>query len=82
MTRRRASVTLTRLDCGNDVAPRDVGRFSDTFRYGDAKRTFTFSCYLIKHGNDYMVWDTGFMPASNPQLGGLTPALQTASSSP
>jgi N-acyl homoserine lactone hydrolase len=61
-----AEVTLTRLDCGNDAAPRDIGRFSDTFQYGDAKRMFTFSCYLIKHGNDYMVWDTGFVPGSNP----------------
>ena len=27
---------------------------------------FTFSCYLIKHGDEYMVWDTGFAPGSNP----------------
>src|SRR5579871_3502893 len=59
-------VTLTRLDCGNDSAPRDLGRFSDTFAYGDEKRLFTFSCYVIKHGDEYMVWDTGFVPGSNP----------------
>jgi glyoxylase-like metal-dependent hydrolase (beta-lactamase superfamily II) len=27
---------------------------------------FTFSCYVIKHGDDYMVWDTGYLPGSNP----------------
>src|SRR5262249_31620607 len=41
-------------------------RFSDTFALRDLKLTFTFSCYLIKHGDDYMVWDTGFAPGSNP----------------
>ena len=60
-----AEVTLARIDCGTDAAPRDVGRFSDTF-VNHPKMTFTFSCYLIKHGNDYMVWDTGFAPGSNP----------------
>ncbi len=59
-------VTLTRLDCGNDVSPRDIGRFSDTFAYQGQKRNFTFSCYVIRHGDNVMVWDTGFMPGSNP----------------
>src|SRR5438309_5944657 len=58
-------VTLTRLDCGTDAAPRDVARFSDTFAYKDLKLPFTFSCYLIKHGDEYMVWDTGFVPGAN-----------------
>jgi N-acyl homoserine lactone hydrolase len=61
-----AEVTLTRLDCGTDAAPRDIDRFSDTFAYQGQKRPFTFSCYVIKHGDDYMVWDTGFVPGSNP----------------
>lgn len=59
-------VTLTRIDCGTDAQPRDIGRFSDVFALQGLKREFTFSCYLIKHGNEYMVWDTGFMPGSNP----------------
>jgi N-acyl homoserine lactone hydrolase len=59
-------VTLTRIDCGTDAQPRDVARFSDVFAHRNLKLQFTFSCYLIKHGNEYMVWDTGFMPASNP----------------
>ena len=62
-----ADVTLTRIDCGTGATPTDVGqRFSDTFAYKDLKLTFTFSCYLIKHGDEYMVWDTGFAPGSNP----------------
>jgi glyoxylase-like metal-dependent hydrolase (beta-lactamase superfamily II) len=53
-------ITLTRLDCGTNAAPTDVGaRFSDTYAYNGLKVQLTFSCYLIKHGNDYMVWDAG-----------------------
>jgi len=62
-----ADVTLTRIDCGTAATPTDVGqRFSDTFAYKDLKLTFTYSCYVIKHGDDYMVWDTGFAPGTNP----------------
>ena len=62
-----AEVTLTRIDCGTGATPTDVGqRFSDTFAYKDLKLTFTYSCYLIKHGAEYMVWDTGFAPGTNP----------------
>ncbi len=51
-------VTLTRLECGTGVT-NDVGRFSDTFAMQGVKIPFVFSCYLIKHGDDYMLWDTG-----------------------
>jgi N-acyl homoserine lactone hydrolase len=57
-------VTLTRLDCGTGF--NDLRRFSDTFAYTEPRAPFTFSCYVIKHGNDVMVWDTGFQPGSNP----------------
>jgi N-acyl homoserine lactone hydrolase len=53
-------VSLARFDCGTPQAPVAVNqRFSDTFAYGDLKLQFVFSCYLIKHGDDYMLWDTG-----------------------
>jgi len=53
-------VTLTRLDCGTSAPPTDVGlRFSDTYAYNGVKIQLVFSCYLIKHGDDYMVWDSG-----------------------
>jgi N-acyl homoserine lactone hydrolase len=57
-------VTLTRLDCGN--GPNDPRRFSDTFAYTETSKPFTFSCYVIKHGSDVMVWDTGYLPGSVP----------------
>jgi glyoxylase-like metal-dependent hydrolase (beta-lactamase superfamily II) len=53
-------ITLTRLDCGTPQAPTEVNqRFSDIFAYGNLKVQFVFSCYLIKHGEEYMMWDTG-----------------------
>ena len=53
-------VTLTRFECGTPQAPTAVNqRFSDTYAYGDLKVQFVFSCYLIKHGDEYMLWDTG-----------------------
>ena len=53
-------MSLTRFECGTPQAPTAVNqRFSDTYAYGDLKLQFVFSCYLIKHGDDYMVWDTG-----------------------
>jgi glyoxylase-like metal-dependent hydrolase (beta-lactamase superfamily II) len=63
-----AAVTLTRLECGTPPAePRDVGartgaslRFSDTYDFEGLKLNLVISCYLIKHGDDYMVWDAGF----------------------
>ncbi len=53
-------MSLTRLDCGTPQAPVAVNqRFSDTYAYGDMKIQFVFSCYLIKHGDEYLLWDTG-----------------------
>src|ERR1700712_5184660 len=54
-------MTLTRFsDCGTQQAPTSVHqRVSLTFAFGELKVQFVFSCYLIKHGDDYMLWDTG-----------------------
>jgi len=53
-------VTLTRLDCGTPQAPTAVNeRFSDTYAFPGLKLQFVFSCYLVKHGEEYMLWDTG-----------------------
>ena len=60
-------ITLTRFECGTPQSPTEVNkRFSDIWAYGDLKIQFVYSCYLIKHGNDYMVWDTGFGPDAGP----------------
>jgi N-acyl homoserine lactone hydrolase len=55
-----AAVSITRLECGANAAPTDVGaRFSDTYAFNGLKVQLTFSCYLIRHGDDYLLWDTG-----------------------
>src|SRR3979409_2622859 len=71
-----AEVTLTRLDCGTGF--NDQRRFSDTFAYTEPKVPFTFSCYVIKHGDDYMVWDTGYLPGSVPNAPKVTLGEQLA----
>lgn len=54
-------VTLSRMECGTNAPPTDVGlRFSDTYAYNGLKVQLVYSCYLIRHGDDYMIWDTGF----------------------
>jgi N-acyl homoserine lactone hydrolase len=57
-------ITLTRLECGNGTY--DPRRFSDTFAYTETSKPFAYSCYVIKHGADVMVWDTGYLPGSVP----------------
>jgi N-acyl homoserine lactone hydrolase len=53
-------IALTRFECGTPQAPVAVNeRFSDTYAYGDLKLQFVFSCYLVKHGDEYLLWDTG-----------------------
>ena len=54
-------VTLTRLDCGTSNPPLDPNlRFSDTWAYrGGFRVQLVYSCYLIKRGDEYMVWDAG-----------------------
>ena len=53
-------ISLARLDCGTPQAPTAVNqRFSDTYAYGDLKLQLIYSCYLIKHGDDYLLWDAG-----------------------
>ncbi len=60
-------VALTRIECGTNRVGTPVNeRFSDTFAYPNMKLDFAFSCYLIKHGNDYMLWDTGFDKDAGP----------------
>ncbi len=59
-------VTLTRLDCGNLPTPIAAEEFSDTYAYHGLQVPFTFSCYLIRHGSDYMIWDSGNPAGSAP----------------
>jgi N-acyl homoserine lactone hydrolase len=60
-------LTLTRFECGTSRPPVELNqRFSDTYAYPGQKLQLVFSCYLIKHGDDYMLWDTGFGPNDGP----------------
>lgn len=53
-------MSLARLDCGTPNPPTAVNqRFSDTWAHGDLKVQLVYSCYLVKHGDDYLLWDTG-----------------------
>jgi len=55
----RAEMALWRLDCG-DARIGDLDTFSDTFAYVGQSKMLTDSCYLIRHGDRYLLWDTGF----------------------
>jgi N-acyl homoserine lactone hydrolase len=53
--------TLTRLDCGQAEFKDMNGFFSDTPGvYPPGPGRVVDSCYLIRHGKDLMLWDTGF----------------------
>jgi len=53
-----AKLSLTRLDCGSiEVSDFDV--FSDTYLYEGKPKVLTASCYLVRHGDKYLLWDTG-----------------------
>lgn len=58
----QAEVQLWRLDCGS-VAANDLNAFSDTKAYTGQSKRLASSCYLIRHGSDYLLWDTG-LPAA------------------
>ena len=71
-----AALSLTRLDCGTPTIKDFDKFFSDKpGLYPPGPREITDSCYLIQHGDQQMIWDTGF-PASwkgqNKDLGDLT----------
>lgn len=50
---------LWRLDCGDFVMKRYGAWFSDTFQYPEGSKSLVGSCYLIRHGEQLMLWDTG-----------------------
>jgi N-acyl homoserine lactone hydrolase len=60
---RAADVELWRLDCG-EFADFPLTEMSDDFAYTNRTLTLTDSCYLIRHGSEYMLWNTGFSPAA------------------
>ncbi len=57
-TAQAPAVQLWRLDCGS-IHVSDFDVFSDTYLYPGQPKQLTASCYLVKHGNQYLLWDTG-----------------------
>ena len=56
-----AELSLVRLDCGTATIKNFDAFFSDRpGLYEKAPREITDSCYLIRHGDQVMIWDTGF----------------------
>jgi N-acyl homoserine lactone hydrolase len=53
-----SNLALWRLDCGSFLI-KNLDAFSDTFLYVGRTKRLTDSCYLIRHGENYMLWDTG-----------------------
>ncbi len=57
-----ADLEMWRLDCGS-IQVNDLNQFSDTQSYTGQSHTLTDSCYLIRHGKEYLLWDTGLPEA-------------------
>jgi N-acyl homoserine lactone hydrolase len=53
------SIELWRLDCGDFVMKKYGAWFSDTFQYPAGAKPLVGSCYLIRNGNRYLLWDAG-----------------------
>jgi len=71
----RPEMRLYTLDCGRlDI--QDMGAFSDTGEHAGEPGVMAVPCYLVRHGNDWLLWDTGLgddlaaMPQGKTQLGG------------
>jgi len=54
-------LSVTRFECGTPRPAVELNqRFSDTYAFPGMTLQLVYSCYLVKHGSDYLVWDTGF----------------------
>lgn len=57
-----APLRLWRLDCGR-IQMNDASPLSDTGAYAGQARRLSNGCYLIRHGDDYLLWDAGLPSA-------------------
>ena len=55
----RPELELWRLDCGQIDFTDFNAFFSDTSEYPAGPKRLVGSCYLIRHGDQYLLWDTG-----------------------
>lgn len=54
----KPDIRLWRLDCGL-LWTNNLDEMSDTRAYVGQSKKFVGSCYLIRHGDAYLLWDTG-----------------------
>lgn len=57
----QADVKIYTLDCG-DIVSLDLNYMDQTDSYTEKTKALKGSCYVIKHGDEYMLWDAG-LPA-------------------
>src|SRR4051812_45087419 len=60
------------LNCGEGVAG-DISRWSPGVNVGKSM-SFVGSCYLIKHAQGWLLWDTGLVDSVAAMPGGLRPS--------
>jgi N-acyl homoserine lactone hydrolase len=68
------AIQLWRLDCGS-IQVGNLDLFSDAFLYVGQSKRLTDSCYLIRHGENYLLWDTGLpgeMAGKSVAMGDMT----------
>ncbi len=53
-----ADIKLYALNCGR-IHVSDLNVFSDTDQYIGKEKTLNVGCYLIKHNDSWLLWDTG-----------------------
>ena len=76
---------LYTLDCGT-LELQDMGMFSDTGEHAGEPGVMAVPCYLIRHGDDWLLWDTGLgddlaaLPEGKDQLGGRWTVRRTLTS--
>lgn len=51
-------IEMWRIDCGK-IELSDTAPFSDAHLYDGEERTLVVSCYLIRNGGRYLLWDAG-----------------------
>lgn len=59
----KPDVRLWRLDCGS-LWTFNLDELSDTRAYVGQSKKFVGSCYLIRHDDAYLLWDTGLSKAA------------------
>lgn len=64
-----ADVRLYTLDCGR-IDFEDLKGFSDTGEHDGQKEVMPVSCFLIRHGTEWMLWDAGLGDAIAAVRGG------------